>query len=121
LQVALGGQVIEQVESPGPGSLLAVGLAVSVLVLLTLFGSVPAMAMPVVPVLVAIAVGTGANGLITHLMDVNSATAAIAPVIDADRQLELNPRAAASDGSEMGRRRVGRCRWAEPDPLCSLE
>jgi hypothetical protein len=79
------------------------------------------MAMPVVTVLVAIAVGTGANGLITHLMDVNGATAAIALMIDADRQLELNPRAAASDGREMGRRCVGRCRWAEPESVSSLE
>jgi hypothetical protein len=38
LQVALRGQAMEQVESPGPGPLLAVGLAVSVLVLLTLLG-----------------------------------------------------------------------------------
>jgi putative drug exporter of the RND superfamily len=81
LQVALGGQAIEQVESPGPGPLLAVGLAVSVLVLLVLFGSVTAMAMPIVTVLVAIGAGTGVNGLITHLMDVNSATAAIALMI----------------------------------------
>jgi hypothetical protein len=49
------------------------------------------MAMPAVTVLVAIGVGTGANGLITHLVDVNSATAAIARMIDADRQLELKP------------------------------
>lgn len=76
LQVALGGQAVEQVESPGP--LLAVGLAVSVLVLLVLFGSVTAMAMPIVTVLVAIGAGSGVNGLIAHVMDVNSATAAIA-------------------------------------------
>jgi RND superfamily putative drug exporter len=81
LQVALGGQAIEQVESPGPGPLLAVGLAVSVLVLLVLFGSVTAMVMPIVTVLIAIGAGTGVNGLITHLMDVNSATAAIALMI----------------------------------------
>jgi putative drug exporter of the RND superfamily len=81
LQVALGGQAIEQVESPGPGPLLAVGLGVSVLVLLVLFGSLTAMTMPIVTVLIAIGAGTGVNGLITHLMDVNSATAAIALMI----------------------------------------
>ncbi len=81
LQVALGGQAIEQVESPGPGPLLVIGLAVSVLVLLVLFGSVTATAMPIVTVLLAIGAGTGVTSLITHVMDVNSATEAIALMI----------------------------------------
>jgi RND superfamily putative drug exporter len=81
LQVELGGQAIEQSESAGPGPLLVVGLAVAVLVLLVLFGSVTAMLMPIVTVLVAIGAGISVNGLITHVMDVGTATEAIALMI----------------------------------------
>jgi putative drug exporter of the RND superfamily len=81
LRVELGGQAIEQVESAGPGPLTIVGLGAAVLVLLVLFGSVTAMLMPIVTVLVAIGAGTGVNGLITHVMDVGTATEAIALMI----------------------------------------
>jgi RND superfamily putative drug exporter len=52
-----------------------------VLVLLLLFGSVVAMLMPILTALVAIAAGISVNALITHLMDVNAATEAIALMI----------------------------------------
>ena len=81
LRVELGGQAIEQAQSAGPGPLTIVGLAAAVVVLLVLFGSVTAMLMPIMTVLVAIGAGTGANGLITHLMDVGTATEAIALMI----------------------------------------
>jgi putative drug exporter of the RND superfamily len=81
LQVALGGQAIEQVESAGPGPLLFVGLAAAVLVLLVLFGSVTAMLMPIVTVLVALGAGISVNALITHVMDIGTATEAIALMI----------------------------------------
>jgi RND superfamily putative drug exporter len=81
LQVELGGQAIEQVVSGGPGPLTIVGLGAAVLVLLVLFGSVTAMLMPLVTVLVAIGAGNSVNGLITHVMDVGTATEAIALMI----------------------------------------
>jgi RND superfamily putative drug exporter len=81
LQVELGGQAIEQARSSGPGPLTIVGLAAAVVVLLVLFGSVTAMLMPIMTVVVAIGAGSGVNGLITHLMDVGTATEAIALMI----------------------------------------
>jgi putative drug exporter of the RND superfamily len=54
---------------------------VAVLVLLVLFGSVIAMLMPILTALIAIAAGVGLNGLISHVMDMNSATNTIALMI----------------------------------------
>jgi putative drug exporter of the RND superfamily len=81
VQVELGGQAIEQTESSGPSLATAVGLAVAVLVLLVLFGSVTAMLMPILTALIAIAAGVSVNALVSHLMDVNSAIEAIALMI----------------------------------------
>lgn len=80
-QVELLGQAVTQSESSGPSQATAVGLGVSVLVLLVLFGSVAAMLMPLLTALTAIAAGIGANALISHAMDMNTATEAIALMI----------------------------------------
>jgi putative drug exporter of the RND superfamily len=81
LQVALLGQAIEQSESSGPSQATAVGLGVAMLVLLVLFGSVAAMLMPIITVLVAIGAGISVNALITHVLNENTATLAIALMI----------------------------------------
>jgi putative drug exporter of the RND superfamily len=81
LQVALLGQAIENTESSGPGQATVVGLGFAVLVLLVLFGSVVAMLMPILTVLVAIAAGVSVNALISHVMNMNTATEAIALMI----------------------------------------
>jgi RND superfamily putative drug exporter len=81
VRVELGGQAIEQTESSGPSLATAVGLAVAVLVLLVLFGSVTAMLMPILTALIAIAAGVSVNALVSRLMDVNSAIEAIALMI----------------------------------------
>jgi RND superfamily putative drug exporter len=81
LRVELGGQAISNAESSGPGPLTAVGLCAAVLVLLVLFGSVMAAAMPILTALAAIAAGISVNALITHVMDMNTATLAIALMI----------------------------------------
>jgi putative drug exporter of the RND superfamily len=81
LQVELLGQAIEQSESTGLSQATAVGLGVAVLVLLVLFGSVVAMLMPILTALAAIVAGSSVNALITHVMDVNSATEAVALMI----------------------------------------
>ncbi len=81
LQVALLGQAIESSESSGPSQATAVGLGVAVLVLLVLFGSVTAMLMPLVTVLVAIGAGISVNSMITHVLNENTATLAIALMI----------------------------------------
>jgi putative drug exporter of the RND superfamily len=81
LQVELGGQAIQRTESAGPGLATAFGLGAAVLVLLVLFGSVTAMLMPILTALVAIAAGVSVNALISHGLDVSSATEAIALMI----------------------------------------
>ena len=81
LRVALLGEAIEQSESSGPSQATAVGLGVAVLVLLVLFGSVAAMLMPIITVLVAIGTGISVNALITHVLNENTATLAIALMI----------------------------------------
>jgi putative drug exporter of the RND superfamily len=81
LQVALLGQAIENTESSGPSQATAVGLGFAVLVLLVLFGSVVAMLMPILTVIVAIAAGISVNALISHVMNMNTATEAVALMI----------------------------------------
>jgi RND superfamily putative drug exporter len=81
LRVALLGQAVESSESSGPSQATAVGLGVAVLVLLVLFGSVVAMLMPLVTVLVAIGAGISVNSIITHVLSENDATLAIALMI----------------------------------------
>ena len=81
LRVALLGEAIENSGSSGPSQATAVGLGVAVLVLLVLFGSVVAMLMPLVTVLVAIGAGISVNSLITHVLNENTATLAIALMI----------------------------------------
>lgn len=81
LQVALLGEAVENSESSGPSQATVVGLGVAVLVLLVLFGSVVAMLMPIVTAGVAIGAGIGVNSLITHVLNENTATLAIALMI----------------------------------------
>jgi putative drug exporter of the RND superfamily len=81
LQVALLGQAIENAESSGPSQATFVGLGIAVLVLLLLFGSVVAMLMPILTVLIAIGAGINVNALISHVMDLNTATLAVALMI----------------------------------------
>ncbi len=81
IQVALLGEAIENTESSGPGQATFVGLGVAVLVLLVLFGSVIAMLMPILTVLVAIGAGISVNAFISHVMNLNAATLAVALMI----------------------------------------
>jgi RND superfamily putative drug exporter len=81
LRVELLGEAIEQTESAGPSQATAVGLGVAVLVLLVLFGSVVAMLMPILTVLVAIVAGISVDALISHVLNLNTATLAIALMI----------------------------------------
>jgi putative drug exporter of the RND superfamily len=81
LQVELLGQAIENAQPSGLSQATAVGLGVAVLVLLVLFGSVVAMLMPILTVLVAIAAGVSLNALISHVMNMNTATLAVSLMI----------------------------------------
>jgi putative drug exporter of the RND superfamily len=81
LQVALLGEAVENSESSGPSIATAVGLIIAVLVLLVLFGSVIAMLMPILTALIAIGAGISVNALVSHVMNMNPATLAVALMI----------------------------------------
>lgn len=81
LDVALIGQAVQPTEAGGPGVETIVGLGVAMLVMLVLFGSVVAMLVPMVTVLVAIAAGISVNSMVTHVLSQNTATLAIALMI----------------------------------------
>ena len=63
LQVALGGQAIEQVQKPSLGAATAIGLLAAIVVLLITFGSLIAMGLPIVTALLGLGTGIGLAGL----------------------------------------------------------
>ncbi len=69
LQVALGGQPIEQVRQSKGNSSFAIGLLAAVFILLLTFGSVVAMGLPLLTALFALGVGLSLVTLGTHVFD----------------------------------------------------
>ncbi|MCW3842480.1 MMPL family transporter [Micromonospora yasonensis] len=65
---ALSGDAVDAVETPGGGAADAVGLAVAAIVLLVAFGSVFAMAVPIVTAIFGIAVGLSAMELLQNVL-----------------------------------------------------
>lgn len=70
LQVALGGPPIEQAVSAAPSSVEMIGLVAAVVVMLVAFGSVVAMALPIVAALVGVGLGFGILEALSHLVTV---------------------------------------------------
>ena len=76
----LGGQLIQQSERPslsGEG----IGILAAILILLIAFGSVLAMALPIVVALAGIAVGLAIIGLLTHVYPLQSFSTTLATMI----------------------------------------
>jgi putative drug exporter of the RND superfamily len=69
LQVALGGQPIEEAEEEEGDTSFLIGLGAAVVVLLLTFGSVVAMGLPIITALFALGVGLGLVTLGTHVFD----------------------------------------------------
>jgi RND superfamily putative drug exporter len=69
LQVALGGQPIEEAEEEEGDISFLIGLGAAVVVLLLTFGSVVAMGLPIVTALFALGIGLGLVTLGTHVFD----------------------------------------------------
>jgi RND superfamily putative drug exporter len=69
LQVAVGGQVVQQAERGAIGS-EGLGLAAAALILLLVFGSVVAAGLPIVVAVIGLAISGSAVGLIAALIDV---------------------------------------------------
>jgi RND superfamily putative drug exporter len=68
LQVALGGQAIEQVQRPSLGAATAIGLLAAIIVLLITFGSLIAMGLPIITALLGLGTGIGLAGLASRLI-----------------------------------------------------
>jgi RND superfamily putative drug exporter len=80
LEVRLGGQLIQQAERPslsGEG----IGILAAIVILLIAFGSVLAMALPIVVALTGIAVGLPIIGLLTHIYPLQSFATTLATMI----------------------------------------
>jgi putative drug exporter of the RND superfamily len=81
LQVHLGGQLIQQSERAKPPSSEAIGILAAIVILLIAFGSILAMALPIVVALTGIAVGLPIIGLLTHVYPLQSFSTTLAVMI----------------------------------------
>ncbi len=81
LQVALGGQAIEQVQKPSLGAATAIGLLAAIVVLLVTFGSLIAMGLPIVTALLGLLTGIGLAGLASRLIGMPSFATELAAMI----------------------------------------
>jgi putative drug exporter of the RND superfamily len=81
LQVALGGQAIEQVQKPALGAATAIGLLAAIIVLLVTFGSLIAMGLPILTALLGLGTGIGLAGLASHLIGMPSFSTELAAMI----------------------------------------
>jgi putative drug exporter of the RND superfamily len=69
LEVELGGPAVEQTESPSLGAATALGIGAAIVALLLSFGSVLAMALPIVTALFGLGTSAGLIAVLTHLMN----------------------------------------------------
>jgi len=81
LQVALGGQAIEQVQKPALGTATAVGLLAAIIVLLVTFGSFIAMGLPILTALLGLGTGIGLAGLASRVIGMPSFATELAAMI----------------------------------------
>ncbi len=81
LQVALGGNAIEQAQRPSFGAATAIGLLAAVIVLLITFGSFVAMGLPIITALLGLGTGIGLAGIASHLMDMPNFATELAAMI----------------------------------------
>jgi RND superfamily putative drug exporter len=81
LEVRLGGQLIQQSQRPAPPSSELIGILAAILILLIAFGSVLAMALPIIVALSGIAVGLPVIGLLTHIYPLQSFATTLAAMI----------------------------------------
>ncbi len=81
LQVALGGQAIEQVQKPSLGAATAIGLLAAIIVLLVTFGSLIAMGLPIITALLGLGTGIGLAGLASRLIGMPNFATELAAMI----------------------------------------
>ena len=81
LQVELGGQAIESVQTTSLGSATALGLAAAIVVLLITFGSFVAMGLPIVTALLGLGTAFGVIALASHVIDMPDFASELAAMI----------------------------------------
>jgi putative drug exporter of the RND superfamily len=81
LEVALGGQAIEAVQTTSLGSATALGLAAAIVVLLITFGSVVAMGLPIVTALLGLGTAFGVIALASHAIGMPDFASELAAMI----------------------------------------
>ena len=81
LEVAIGGQAIEQVTYTPPSDSVAIGLVAAAIIILIAFGSLLGMALPLITAIVALGTATFAIGLFSHVMGVSTYAPTLADLI----------------------------------------
>jgi putative drug exporter of the RND superfamily len=81
LEVALGGQAIEAVQTTSLGGATALGLAAAIVVLLITFGSVVAMGLPIVTALLGLGTAFGLTALASHAIGMPDFASELAAMI----------------------------------------
>jgi len=81
LQVALGGQAIEQVQKPSLGAATGIGLLAAMVVLFVTFGSLIAMGLPIVTAVLGLLTGIGLAGLASRLIGMPTFATELAAMI----------------------------------------
>jgi putative drug exporter of the RND superfamily len=81
LQVALGGQAIEQVQKPSLGAATGIGLLAAMVVLFITFGSFVAMGLPIVTAILGLLTGIGLAGLASRVIGMPTFATELAAMI----------------------------------------
>ncbi|WP_344652987.1 MMPL family transporter [Cryptosporangium japonicum] len=81
LQVELGGNAIQQATQAPPGSSEVYGLIAAAVILLIAFGSLLAMAIPLITAVLALAAGTTSIILLSHVMTIGTIAPTVAALI----------------------------------------
>jgi RND superfamily putative drug exporter len=81
LEVAIGGQAIEQASYGPPSYSVAIGLVAAAFIILIAFGSLAGMALPLVTAIAALGTATFAIGLFSHAMGVTTFAPTLADLI----------------------------------------
>ena len=81
LEVAIGGQAIEQATYTPPSNSVLIGVAAAALIILVAFGSLPGMALPLITATAALGTATFGIGLFSHVMGVTTFAPTLADLI----------------------------------------
>ncbi|MEA2527628.1 MAG: putative drug exporter of the superfamily [Thermomicrobiales bacterium] len=81
LQVEVGGQIVAATEQEPPGSSELIGIAMAMVILLVMFGSVVAMGLPIVTALIGLVIGVLITTMAANVFDMSTFTPAFLSMI----------------------------------------